>query len=1058
MSGNVTVNWSVPNDNANGNQAYAIFDYFVYNANGQLECSTGSNTPNATSCTFHHNDTAPLFGYAYNQPIQFYVVAHNESGTNSPDSALSNSITPTVTPNHPYSIYVTYDTNNSENYNGGDGLVHWTVPGDNGNPIVSYTVNITTAGSAWGPYQSQTIVVNGANTNQAYFAGLVQGANYNVTVTATNQLGTTSGDNSGIAYTIPTTAPWGNSSVTNLTATDNPNGSVTLNWSSPGNNGAWSTSYYTCGPWYNRYSCNVWNSQLATSFSIYNTDGTFVATVTGTSYTTGVLHLNSINKNTLGYQWVVVPSDNYVYGNYATSNVAYPTIWPTNIGTPSAEPNIDGSVFIAWLVPNDNGNPITSYQVYSNPSGMPVCTNAQINTLQEGDYTYNYCTTQPAQTNASNPGAMWINQSVNFYVVATNELGQTDDSNSSNSVTPFIGVSAPTSVTATSNNDGTVTVSWTPGAAVAGSPVASYMAMASTDGGNNWFPICSVDAINNNDATSCSTLNSGYTQLTPGVNYTFEVVAYNTQYSESDSNPPVWECVVANNESCPTQGGTEPTTTATPGVRPSFAGNVVAIDNMDGTMTVNFTASSDDPLNLGYPIIDYGVFLYNPEGGIGNEVCDLEGNLSALTCTFPISNFNGVLGTDYQFVVAAANSQGESWGWTSSSDLTNNPMEMPTGSQISTPVAPTTVPGTSAISNLVVNNDGSISITWGAAVDNGTAVTGYTVYNAANNAVCSTTGALTCTTNQLTSGTSYSFYVVATNADGNGANGPTSNVVTAEITPVWTATPTLAKNADHSFTISWTAPTTYGKAVTYVVYNAANNAVVCHTTDLSCRTVSQSAANDTFYSFYVIATNTVHNSTTSPTTGSLEFAGPATWTSAPLAIANSNNSVTIAWNAPDAYSSPLSYTLYQVGGGVVCHTTGLTCSTAANTAKAGMSYSYYVVATNEYNATTASANSNKVAFAAAMKAALPKAVTVTFATGSSTLTAADKVILKALAAQLKAGNHVVVTGFSSKGTSFSAARAKAVEAYLKSLKAGLVFTTVDGGNHGTPSATVVTIA
>lgn len=67
-------------------------------------------------------------------------------------------------------------------------------------------------------------------------------------------------------------------------------------------------------------------------------------------------------------------------------------------------------------------------------------------------------------------------------------------------------------------------------------------------------------------------------------------------------------------------------------------------------------------------------------------------------------------------------------------------------------------------------------------------------------------------------------------------------------------------------------------------------------------------------------------------------------------------------------------------------------------------------------------------------------------------------ILKALAAQLKAGNHVVVTGFSSKGTSFSAARAKAVEAYLKSLKAGLVFTTVDGGNHGTHSATVVTIA
>jgi outer membrane protein OmpA-like peptidoglycan-associated protein len=181
------------------------------------------------------------------------------------------------------------------------------------------------------------------------------------------------------------------------------------------------------------------------------------------------------------------------------------------------------------------------------------------------------------------------------------------------------------------------------------------------------------------------------------------------------------------------------------------------------------------------------------------------------------------------------------------------------------------VPNATSITGAATHHNGTVTLTWSAAVNNGSAVTGYSVYDANNNLVCTTTGALTCVTGALSNGVNYQFYVVATNAVGNSANGPLSSVVVPNITPDWSATPTASKNTDNSFTINWVAPATYGSAVTYTVYSNPGGVAVCHTTDLTCRTTTQSAVTGTTYTFYVVATNTYGNSATSATTAGIGF-------------------------------------------------------------------------------------------------------------------------------------------------------------------------------------------
>ena len=89
----------------------------------------------------------------------------------------------------------------------------------------------------------------------------------------------------------------------------------------------------------------------------------------------------------------------------------------------------------------------------------------------------------------------------------------------------------------------------------------------------------------------------------------------------------------------------------------------------------------------------------------------------------------------------------------------------------SLPDAPT---GVSAVAG-----DGSATVSWRAAVDNGSPVIGYTVTASPGGTVATTTGATSVRMAGLTNGTAYTFSVTATSALGTGPAGTSSAVVPA---------------------------------------------------------------------------------------------------------------------------------------------------------------------------------------------------------------------------------------------------------------------------------------
>lgn len=223
----------------------------------------------------------------------------------------------------------------------------------------------------------------------------------------------------------------------------------------------------------------------------------------------------------------------------------------------------------------------------------------------------------------------------------------------------------------------------------------------------------------------------------------------------------------------------------------------------------------------------------------------------------------------------------------------------------------------------------------------------------------------------------------------------------------------------------------------------------------SCRTTTQSAVTGTQYQFYVVATNTYNNMATSSNSDAIGFVSAPVFAGTPMVAKNANKSFTITWTANNLGSTVTYVVKDAQSGATICTTTGTTCTTRANSAVAGVTYTFNVVATNADGNRSTSANAS--GHFAVVKPKAPLTVSIAFKQSSAALTASAKATLKALAAQLSMGNHVVVTGHSSAGTSYSVARATAVANYLKSLKAGLVVRLVNGGASSAqmPSATVV---
>ena len=266
------------------------------------------------------------------------------------------------------------------------------------------------------------------------------------------------------------------------------------------------------------------------------------------------------------------------------------------------------------------------------------------------------------------------------------------------------------------------------------------------------------------------------------------------------------------------------------------------------------------------------------------------------------------------------------------------------------PAAPTGVSATPG--------NASATVSWTAPVDDGgTAITSYIVTAIGSGApapLVTGTDAVTATVVGLTNGDSYTFTVAATNADGDGPDSlPSSGVIPAGKPAAPTSVSATPGNA--SVTVTWSAPAANGAAITSYEVTASSAGLVPPPVPVSLPFPTPFSAlftgltNGTSYSFTVIATNSVGESTPAASAPVIPrtVPGPPTGVSATAR----NASATVRWTAPlDDGGAPItSFTVTTSTAGVVPPpvTVGGSATSASVTGLVnGTTYSFTVTAHN----------------------------------------------------------------------------------------------------------------
>ena len=221
------------------------------------------------------------------------------------------------------------------------------------------------------------------------------------------------------------------------------------------------------------------------------------------------------------------------------------------------------------------------------------------------------------------------------------------------------------------------------------------------------------------------------------------------------------------------------------------------------------------------------------------------------------------------------------------------------------------VPGAPTLNSAVAGN-GSVALDWDVQTDDGgTAITGYIVtYNddpLAAKLPGPTTGASTteAVVSGLTNGTTYYFYLQASNSRGDSDYSAYKTATPAATAPSAPTALTVTAEADQSVSLSWGAPTTDGgSALTKYRVNYSNGGpetLFLDNIDPTTTTATVTGlTNGTTYNFYVYAFNnaggTPSASIPATTTGT-----PATVPSAPQTLAvtsHGDGSVSLSWVEP----------------------------------------------------------------------------------------------------------------------------------------------------------------
>ena len=625
-----------------------------------------------------------------------------------------------------------------------------------------------------------------------------------------------------------------------------------------------------------------------------------------------------------------------------------PTIGLATSGNAQAVVNFTPSV-------SDGGSAITTYTVTSNPGGVVATT-----------------LTPPATVTGLTNGIAYT-----FSVTATNAAGTSAPSAASIAVTPSTVPGAPTIGTAIPYN-GMAGVSFTTPASNGGSTINTYKVTSSPEGKTA------------NSLVSPIMM----TGLTPGVSYTFTVVAYNingpgaasaasnavTPY-QSPTAPTAASAVAGDAQaivsfSPPTSDGYKSITgykvVSSPGgvTVPSTASPVIVTGLNNGT-AYTFSITATNGFSYGPAVVTNSVtpssvagaptigqatagssqatVAFTPpaiNGGsviTGYTVTSTPGNLVASGPSSPIVVKGLSPGTSYTFVVTAQNSAGTS------------PASSPSNIAI-----PYTMAGPPSITK-VISGNAQVSVVFiPPSNDGGNAVSSYTATsNPGNKTANSKTSPLIF--GGLSNGTSYTFTLTATNAAGDGTPSTPSDVVVPQTTPGPPVSATaVAGNAQAI--VSFLPPIDNGGNTIsgYTVVSTPGNMTFPGTA--SPITVT-GLTNGISYSFTVTATNAAGTGPASVVTNSVTPIAPP---SAPLTVSATagNGQAAISFSPPadNGGSIVTGYTVTTLPDNKT--TSGTTTPITVTGLTNGNTYTFTVSATNAAGIGLSSLPSNSVTPAA----------------------------------------------------------------------------------------------
>ncbi|MTA27758.1 MAG: hypothetical protein F2562_02745, partial [Actinobacteria bacterium] len=776
-NGTAALSWSTPLSNGGS----AIVGYRV-----ERSVDAGVTWTTVVADTASTATTYNASGLTNGSAVSFRVSALNASGVGASSSVVT--AIPFAGPTAPATV----------NAIAGDGAVvlSWTTAGDNGSPVIGYSIESTTDGTTW-----TTVTTTGNSLTSYTVSGLTNGTTYTFRVAGANAAGV--GSSTASVGVTPSRAPGG---PTDVTATPS-NGGAILAWNAPVDDGGSVVTGYRVEQ--STDNGSTWSTIVSDTASI-STSRVVSGLSNGSAY---LFRVRSINASGVGA--ASVPASVVPAGLPGT---------PTSLGALAS----DGSVVLTFAAPsNDGGNPIVGYRVEQSTDGsnfIVVVSNSN--------------SVIPAVA----VSGLVNGTSYSFRVSAINTIGVGPVSATIQS-TPASVPSAP-AVTSSVGGSGQVTLAWSAPSNDGGSPVTSYGIERSIDG-ITWTPV-------QNDLTVRTSTISG---LTNGVAYLFRVNAVNAVGASVFGAPvaglpagvpgtprvPVAvtsDSTVSLNWEAPTSNGGSPilsytverllngswSTVATGITTPSYtvsglsngtsyqfrvsAVNAVGAGVATNTMTVApatvpdaatavTLVPGDSQLSVSWspPSSNGGlpIALYRVEQSIGGGVWSTATTVAGSSTSAVITGLSN--GTPVSVRVVAVNSLGES---------------IPSVPSTSTPVNVPTEPSLVA----AVAGDSSVALEWSIpAGDGGAPIIGYRVEMNDGSGwvtITSSTGnpGLLHIVSGLTNGVSHQFRVSALNASGSSV---TSNTMSA--TPFSTAsapTTLTVTSGNGRLDLAWSTPATNG--------------------------------------------------------------------------------------------------------------------------------------------------------------------------------------------------------------------------------------------------------